>query len=270
MDKNEVIDKYDKTKNGTSIYKNSYDKCMKKLLFIIFPALCTSSCKTTSIINVYQPNLAGIYKQNNSTKKLELNPLGDFILYNAEIDTDFVIEQCEYASKGKWEQLTNDIIEITSEDYSFKQEGFKYDLIKENKLSQDTLYIKINMPQFFSYQRAKDAIHFFFYFNHNNVITTTEPFIKLSKEKHLWKNNNNNYISFNIYTNASETPFVKSRLEFDVFQDYIDTGKYNYLTFTLPNFDLCFFDFEPFKHELIYLKNENELVWQGDIWKKVK
>lgn len=244
---------------------------MKELFFTAILTFCLVACKSSQV-DSNQDIHTGIYKQEGSTKKLELKPDGNYILYNSESNKHFVIEQCEYASKGKWKQLAYDIIEITSEDYYLKQEGFKYDLIKENKFSQDTLYLNINLPADFLYYRGESAVDFTFRFNSNTSksITSNKRFIKIPKEKYLWHNNSINEVSFYIDANISGTELYNSRIMFKIFRDYIDTGKYNYLTFTLPNFDLCFFEFEPLKQVLIYLKNENELVWQGDIWKKVK
>lgn len=227
------------------------------------------ACKSSQIES---NSLVGIYTQNDYGRNLELKSNGDYILHNAEINNHIAIEQCEYASKGKWKQLTNDIIEITSEDYYLKQEGFKCDLEKVNKLSQDTLYIEINMPQFISYNRLNDTVNFTFTFNNkNNSIKTNKTFIKLPKEKYLLFDDHEIFISFDIYTNLSfGIPFFTSRLEFPVFHDYIDTKKFNYLIFTLPYFDLCFFEFGSFNQELIYLKNKKNLFWKGDTWIKMK
>jgi hypothetical protein len=55
---------------------------------------------------------------------------------------------------------------------------------------------------------------------------------------------------------------------FEIFEEDIDTEKTNYLTITLPNFDLCFFEFEPYKQELLFIKNQKEIIWQGVSWVK--
>ncbi len=52
------------------------------------------------------------------------------------------------------------------------------------------------------------------------------------------------------------------------FREDIDTEQYNYLTINMPNFDLCFFAFEPYDHELVYVKKANQLIWAGKIWEK--
>jgi len=243
---------------------------MKAPIFLILLAFCQLSCKAQIISpNNLDKILQGIYKQKGSSEKLELKSDGSYVLYNPEDNGYFVIEQCNYSSKGKWKQMSNDVIEITSENYYQQQEGFKYELKKENKLSQDSLYIKVQFPSDFH------PVKLGLYFN-NNVdkgVHTDSTFIKLSKSKYLWPKTSNsinrNHIAFSLNANISETTLYKGRIMFKIFEEDIDTEKYNYLTITLPHFDLCFFEFELYNQELLFIRNQNELIWQGKSWDKL-
>lgn len=76
-------------------------------------------------------------------------------------------------------------------------------------------------------------------------------------------------LRFNLNANIVGTKLYHGRIWFDIFNETIDTEKYNCLTIFLPYFDRCFFEFEPYYQELIYIKDSNRLFWQGEIWEKV-
>jgi hypothetical protein len=244
---------------------------MKAPLFLTLLAFCQLSCKAQNNLDKAQP---GIYKQKGSSIKLELKSDGTYILDNPEGNGHFEIEQCSYSSKGKWKQLSNDVLEITSENYYQKQEGFKYELKKENKFSQDSLYIVVNLPDSLIYYRNGIPVNFSFTFNNdvNKSISTNKSLISLPKQKHLWPKTSNsvnsNHITFSLNANISGTTLYKSRIMFEIFEEDIDTEKTNYLTINLPHFDLCFFEFEPYNQELLLVKNQKELIWQGKSWEK--
>lgn len=238
---------------------------MKKLLFISIVAFQFIGCISTKAQKLNVQDMSGVYQRQESSEKLELKPDGTYTLWNAEISFTPVIEQCDYASKGKWSVITDNVLEITSEDYYTKQKGFEYEIKKENKFSQDSLYIQVVFPADFH------PVKLDFTFNHNNSksITTAKTYIVLPKSNHLWNRRTaTNQISFSLNADISGTELYKSRILFKIFEESIDTEKYNYLTITLPNFDRCFFEFEPYYQELIYIKGSNQLLWQGEIWKK--
>ncbi len=74
-------------------------------------------------------------------------------------------------------------------------------------------------------------------------ISTNKNLTKLPKQMHLWPKTSNagdsNHISFSLNANVSGTVLYKSRILFEIFEQDIDTEKTNYLTITLPHFDLC-------------------------------
>lgn len=244
---------------------------MKKFFYTIVVLLTLSGCQIQKAMDSKRIDFSGIYKQKGSSEKLELKSDGTYILYKAPVTFTPVIEQCEYASKGKWSVVADNVLEITSENYYKQQKGFEYELKQENKFSQDSLYIEIHIPEELFYYKGKDVLSFYFSFNHNNAksVSTTDNIIKLSKSNHLWERDNpRNFIKFSLNANVSGTALYKSRVLFEIFDEYIDTEKYNHLTITLPYFDICFFEFEPYNQELIYVKGRNQLLWQGEIWER--
>lgn len=242
---------------------------------MLIPVLTMFNCSSTKNINSNVNDIAGAYffesdklfqaLSDKNYSKIVFQKDGTYELYKAEILFTPVIEQCDYASKGKWSVVADNVIEITSEDYYSEQQGFKYDMKNENKLSQDSLYIQVVFPTDFH------PVNLNFTFNHKNSksITTDKTYIVLPKSEYLWNRRTaTNQISFSLNANVAGTEIYKSRILFKIFEDSIDTEKYNYLTITLPNFDRCFFEFEPYYQELVFLKNSNQILWQGAIWKK--
>lgn len=244
---------------------------MRIQILLTVLAFCQLNCKAQNNFNKARE---GIYKQKASSVKLELSSVGTYILYNPESNGHFEMEKCNYSSKGQWRQISNDVLEITSENYYQKQDGFTYDLRKDNKFSQDSLYIKINLPDSLIYYKNGTPVNFSFIFNNDvsKSILTNKSFICLPKKNYLMSKTSNlvnrNHIAFSLNANISGTALYKSRILFEIFEADIDTEKTNYLTINLPNFDLCFFEFEPYNQELILIKNENELIWQGKSWEK--
>lgn len=235
----------------------------------VFPLFESQAQKT---IDSELLDFSGIYKQKGSSEKLELKLDGTYVLYKAPAGFTPAIEQCEYASKGKWSKVSDDVLEITSENYYKEQNGFEYSIKKENKNSQDSLYIEVRLPDEFLYYKGKDVINFNFSFNYNNSksVSTNDNVIRLSKGNYLWeRDNSRNLIKFNLNANVSGTTLYKSRILFRIFEEYIDTERYNHLTIVLPNFDLCFFEFEPYNQEFLYVKSRNKFLWHGKIWEKL-
>lgn len=238
---------------------------MRKFLFISIVAFQLIGCISTKGQKLKAQNTTGVYQRQNSSEKLELKSDGTYTLWNAEISFTPVIEQCDYASKGKWSVIAYNVLEITSEDYYTKQKGFEYEIKKQNKFSQDSLYIQVIFPTDFH------SVKLDFTFNHDNSksVITDKAYIVLPKSKHLWNRRTaTNQIGFSLNADVSGTELYNGRILFKIFEESIDTEKYNYLTINLPNFDRCFFEFEPYYQELIYIKGRNQLLWRGEIWKK--
>ncbi|QBR12181.1 hypothetical protein [Sphingobacterium sp. CZ-2] len=238
---------------------------MRKFLFISIVAFQLIGCISTKGQKLKVQNTTGVYQRQKSSEKLEFKSDGTYTLWNAEISFTPVIEQCDYASKGKWSVIAYNVLEITSEDYYTKQKGFEYEIKKQNKFSQDSLYIQVIFPTDFH------SVKLDFTFNHDNSksVITDKAYMVLPKSKHLWNRRTAaNQIGFSLNADVSGTELYNGRILFKIFEESIDTEKYNYLTITLPNFDRCFFEFEPYYQELIYIKGRNQLLWRGEIWKK--
>lgn len=104
-----------------------------KNIFQILSIIILSSCATSSVGQT-KDEVAGTYKLKNGNKiyqalsdknydKIVLNKDNTYLLYHAEANFSPVIEQCDLASKGKWTKISNDVIDLVSEDYIIKQDG---------------------------------------------------------------------------------------------------------------------------------------------------
>lgn len=249
-----------------------------KVIFIL-SMLLIIGCTSPKMILQSSNKLEGEYVLNSDKlfqafsdmnyNSLVINADNTYILKKAEIKFTPVIEQCDIASKGKWSILSNEVLEITSEEKYEKQKGFEYELKKENKYSQDSLYINVKFPNDFH------PVKLNFYFNNNNnkSIHTENTVIKLLKSKYLSLKSsysvNKNHITFSLDANISGNSLYGGRILFNIFEEDIDTEKTNYLTITLPNFDQCFYEFEPYNQEIIFIKNPKELLWKGYVWNKL-
>lgn len=121
-------------------------KKMKKIILAIIATLTIIGCNTTKI--PIAKELCGTYICEGSSKKIELLPDGTYILYNPPLPPffDAYIERSDIASKGRWNIKSDDVIEIISENYYLRQKGYDYELKKERKYSQDSLYMKVILP----------------------------------------------------------------------------------------------------------------------------
>lgn len=244
---------------------------MKELILMILFAFLQQNCVAQIGLSKGQQ---GIYKRKGSDSRLELKSDNSYILYNSKGSGHYEIEQCSYSSKGRWKKMSNNLLEITSEDYYQTQDGFKYELKKEDKFSQDSLYISIHMPD--SNLNGENNININFSFNFNNdmskYLSTNKRLITLAKKDYLLAKTSNsvnrNYIAFYVNANVSGTVLYKSRIMFKIFEENVDTEKSNYLSIELPYFDLCFFKFEPYNQDFVFIKNEKELIWRGENWVK--
>ncbi len=242
---------------------------MRKSLVIILLLLLSINCTSIKREN----NWAGTYiLQDNKLyqalsehnySNIEIHKNGNYTLNKVKISFSPVIEQCSYASKGKWSAVSDNVMEITSENYYTKQKGFDYQIKKENKYSQDSLYIQVH------HSAHSLPLKLRFAFNYNKTILTDKTYIALPKSKYLWNRDTPiNHINFGLNADISGTEVYKSRILFNIFDEYINTEKYNFLTINLLHFDRCFFEFEPYYQDFIYIKGKNKLLWKGKVWKK--
>lgn len=247
---------------------------MKNIIQFLFLIITLLSCKPVMSINKDTNSLIGSYKLKNGNKtyqalseknydKIILNKDSSYHLYHAQAGFSPAIEQCDLASKGKWLQISENVISLVSEDNFLKQDGFKYELKEEKRYSQDSIYLNVEFPTEYR------PVDFTFTFNDSHRYTTDKQYISLAKKEYLQLDFSiENSIDFSLNANISGIKTYKARILFDIFNKKIDTNKNNYFTIKLPYFDQCFFEFEPYDNSYIYIKDSNTLQWQGVEWIK--
>lgn len=213
-------------------------------------------------------NIEGIYKKNNSSTKLELDAKGLYTLYNPKSLDHFVIEQCNYASKGQWRYINdNNAIDLISENYYQRQKGFEFEIKSENKHSNDSIYINIQLSKDFNDVIPTPIFNVLINSNTSNLIETSSQNIKISKK--VLANNFKNTINFDILFKVYGNIFYNNRLRYRILENYtLDISKANYFTISLPYFDQCFYEFEPYYHDYILIKDKKTLMWKGVEWIK--
>lgn len=201
---------------------------------------------------------------------MELKEDSSFTLLNPKNNGHLpvIFLNCDTASRCTWKIVDNNWIEIVSEDNYLDQKGFKYDLIKERKYSDDSLYLNISLAT--GYHPL--TFHWGFNYKSSKIIVTQDTSIVISKTKYLYnpKKIDSNFIHFSIQRELNGAKYYGSRMRFDIFETEINTEKYNYLTVRLPNFNQCFFDFETYDQDYIRIVNKNELKWRGMTWVRKK
>ncbi|MDH6254466.1 hypothetical protein M2347_004193 [Chryseobacterium sp. H1D6B] len=253
------------------IYKIKIEKVFQYLLIILllfFQSSFLMGQKKNDINGVYFLKNGGKLYQALSDvnyEKLVLYENNTYILFHARADFSPVVEQCEYASKGEWKQISNDIVDLTSEDNYLKQDGFKYELKKEKKLSSDSIYLEVVFPDEFR------PVTLIYYFNGTNRFSTDQSKISLPKKKYFrFLPLNVSEINFKLESTLNGNTMYKSRAMFEIFNEKVDISEYNYFTIKLPFFNRCFYEFESYNHSYVYIKDKNTLVWQGQEWIKEK
>lgn len=207
--------------------------------------------------------LSGIFQKDSSSARLFLNPDGTFVAMKPErsIYYDYY-ERCDYYSKGKWSLLEDNVIELTSENYFSKEPGYDYELIKEKKHSQDSLYFHIVFPSYFHPVKISIA------FDNKKNIMTEDTLIVVSKADYLVENEPMNHINIELHALPGYND-KGARTVFEYVDEDFDIDRNNCFTLVLPHFDICFFQMILYNQELILIKKNNVLRWKNSNWRRI-
>ncbi|MCC3216058.1 hypothetical protein ABE425_02360 [Chryseobacterium cucumeris] len=212
----------------------------------------------------------GVYIKKDRTDKIEFKNNGLYILYNTQNLGHLALDQCDILSTGQWKKISNDVLDLTSENYYKEQPGYKYEFKKGNKGSQDSIYIDIQLSKDFETSIPTPEFNILFNYNTSKQIETENNKIVISKNEYSLFGMNNQFSLALIFKPSGKT-FYYNRLRYSILQDYIlDVSNNNYFIINLPYFDQCFYEFEPYYHSNVYIKNKNTIIWQGEEWIKQK
>ncbi|MFS4429631.1 hypothetical protein [Chryseobacterium sp. S90] len=68
--------------------------------------------------------------KKDRTDKIEFKNNGLYILYNTQNLGHLALDQCDILSTEQWKKISNDVLDLTSENYYKEQPGYKYELKK--------------------------------------------------------------------------------------------------------------------------------------------
>ncbi|MHA3046221.1 hypothetical protein JSO59_002455 [Riemerella anatipestifer] len=238
---------------------------MRIIIKMIIITIIIQSCKSQKRNDF---SLSGVYVKKEQSDRIEIKEDGSYILYNSKNNRGLVLDECEVLSKGRWSRISTDIIDLTSENYYMKQNGFKYEIEKEKRGSTDSIYINIKLTKDFETSIPTPYFNILINYKTAKQIETNNTKIALSKKEYFLFGKKNQ-ISLDLVFNTSGKILYYNRLRYSILEDYIlDVESYNYFTITLPYFDQCFYEFEPYYHSNIFIKDKNVLIWQGREWVK--
>lgn len=209
---------------------------------------------------------AGVYETKETSLKIELLADSTYTIHNSGYFGHMPVEECAYLSKGKWKQIDKNVALLLSENKYMAEDGYKYELKEERKLSDDSVYIEIKFPTDFH----PVTLYFTFepYRSSSKTFTTRDTFIRLPKVKEHWEYQYSGpTIQFEIRPTLDGELNYVARTYFEIFTLDIKSSKTNYITINLPFFDRCFITFMPIE-QFIYFSKPNEFQWYGETWKK--
>lgn len=240
---------------------------MKNLVIIILSFFVIQMFNSQKIKDDFK---AGIYIKKGLTDRIEFKDNGSFILYNSQNSGHLALDQCDISSIGQWQRISNDVLDLTSENYYEKQQGYKYELKKSAKGSQDSIYIDIQLSKDFETSIPTPEFNILFNYKTSKQIETRNKEIVISKKEYSLFGKKNQF-SLDLVFKPSGKTFYYNRLRYNILQDYLlDVESNNYFTINLPYFDQCFYEFEPYYHSNVFIKDRNTLLWQGEEWIKSK
>lgn len=238
---------------------------MKSFIISFISVFIILSCKAQKLGDNF---LVGIYTKKGQSDKIDFKNNGSYTIYNVPNLGHMALDQCDILSTGQWKIISNDVLDLTSENYYLKQEGFKYDFKQETKHSKDSIYININLHKDFKNSIPTPEFNILFNYNTAKQLETKSNRIVISKKDYSLFGKKNQF-SLDLVFKPSGKTFYYNRLRYNILQDYIlDVENNNCFTISLPHFDQCFYEFEPYYHSNIYIKNKNTIIWQDEEWVK--
>ncbi len=220
--------------------------------------------------------LEGKYVNTQTGEVLELNMDSTYILWHdiqEQIRNDC---ECNYVSKGKWQIMSSDVLQITSDEISIIDSiTVEYD----KRHSPDSIYFYLNFPCDYHPFEFEIYVPFLYKegclpdFNYHSI-TFNRTSLSLPRENYVFTNDFvGNYIEFDFWIDAalSNNDDLQLSLFCNCLTDKLKISddlmrKYNYFTVQFTSFDVCLIDWKKYSREIICIKNDNELYWNGNMW----
>lgn len=241
------------------------------LLAFIWLSVLNLYASDTTIVNTAN-KISGAYKCGDETIYFDSRGNTFYLKrFLPKIINDAIVPFCyDTIAQGNFKVINNSVITL------FNNKNFHkvyYSIKQEIKLSEDTIYFKILLPNddaFFArrfrysfyfdvplYQRTSDSA---FVLVPKNVITNqySQTFLLSLLIKDL-----------NPLGRVEEARCYQ-RTSFNIFNSVEYNLNYNYFTITLLNFTECFVERIDLDNDLIYFNGKNSILWRGKEYKRVK
>lgn len=191
-----------------------------------------------------------------------------FFIKRAKQHNDAIVPECtDTIAKGKWELFRKDFMLLKN---SFDYNQILFDIKQVKNFSDDSVYIKIELPIDNAFFKGRFEFDFFF-FNGIGNFQSTSDYIVLPKDKVT----RGTICDFSLtikdgypYCDAGKKCY--QRIYFNVFESLRKEISLNCFVITLPNFTECFVERMDIDNDLIYFKGKNGIFWRGKEYKKVK
>lgn len=246
---------------------------MKKIILLIFAWLLVFKLYASDTTIVNTPNkISGAYKCGDET--IHFNSKGNtFCLKRLlpKIINDAIVPFCyDTIAAGNFKVINNNVIALFNNNNYNK---VYYSVKQEKKLSEDTIYFKIVLPNDDAFFARR--FRYCFYFD--------VPFYQIKSDSAFIP------IPKNVISNQYSQMFILSllikdlnplgrveeakcyqRTSFNIFKSVEYNLGYNYFTINLLNFTECFVERMDVDNDLVYFNGKNSILWRGREFKKIK
>ncbi|GAB3936022.1 hypothetical protein [Mucilaginibacter myungsuensis] len=177
---------------------------------------------------------------------------------------------CDTIAKGSWSVVNKSVLKLSETQESRK---VKYKIDKDNKLSNDSVYFKIVLPESDTFFDQKFEFTFGFIGVDAPTNTRTTKFTISKKDVFKHSADNGYLATFSALDmspmNAEYLGKCYQRVYFDIANDIKLDKNFNYYTITLTNFTGCFVERAAVDNDYVVLTADG-LHWQDMDFKKVK
>jgi hypothetical protein len=208
--------------------------------------------------------IIGQYNCCNPIESLNLFDDSSFHLLTTGPDSrifDAVIPFCDTIAIGKWQFINENLLKLIN---SINFATIPFTISQENKYSQDSIYIKINIPKddAFFHGRFNYQIRFGF---GGSSSTYADSIIAIPR-KHIisTKDNTLSLIIQDLLPNCWSDKKCYQRIYFKILDNWkLNTESYNSFRITIDQFTQCYVEKMDVNNELLYLINDI-IYWRGN------
>lgn len=243
---------------------------MKKVINVLFYLFIAGSscgiCQTQKVHISAREGAVGLYQIGRELIHLMPNNLFYFKRVKQPNDA-FVAECTDTLAKGKWELLNNNVLLLKN---SLDYNQILFDIKQVKKYSDDSVYIKIEVPSDNAFFKGRFEFYFFF-FNGIGSYQSSNEYIVLPKDKVA----RGSTCDFSLtikdgYPKCDVGKKCYQRIYFSVFEGLRKEVSLNYFVITLPNFTECFVEQMDVNNDLLYYNSKNTIFWRGKEFKKIE